>query len=274
MPAGEVIALLGSVPELLDSDAAPGYGSWLRELWVRIDGEFDGAALRALMDAPVPQWPRFTITASPVQEEVTAAGEITVPDADAAVPDSAAGRLAQLIYELLGGPRRVAGDPHVSPLPELSEAANRLLCRALTFDAWPNARSFWRDFVAAVTLENHYTRELCVAAGSGERLERGTVCKLTPIGEGVAPIHLVARPRCRIGRSVRQADLITRFLPETPENVERTSELSRVHAVAEISGTGIACATATVLKRAATVRPSKESRSRTTIRCQSPRAVC
>ena len=48
------------------------------------------------------------------------------------------------------------------------------------------------------------------------------------------PIHLVARAQFRIGRSPDDADWITRFLPETDENLIFTNEIGRVHVLGEI----------------------------------------
>ena len=78
---------------------------------------------------------------------------------------------------------------------------------------------------------------MCTTSRAG--LERGTVCKLTPLAKDTAPIHLIARPSFRIGRSAKQADFIARFSPQNPENAERTSELSRVHVLLELRDGGI-----------------------------------
>lgn len=56
------------------------------------------------------------------------------------------------------------------------------------------------------------------------------------------PVHLVARPQFRIGRSPDDADWIARFLPETPENLIFTNEIGRVHVVGEvIDGRAMLC---------------------------------
>jgi hypothetical protein len=46
----------------------------------------------------------------------------------------------------------------------------------------------------------------------------------------------VARPSFSLGRSLFHADFITRFLPESPGNDDLTNQLSRVHVLAEASG--------------------------------------
>jgi hypothetical protein len=82
-------------------------------------------------------------------------------------------------------------------------------------------------------------RELRMCTTSLSGRERGTVCKLTPLAKDIAPIHLIARPSFRIGRSAQQADFIARFSSQNPENAERTSELSRVHILLELRDGGI-----------------------------------
>lgn len=61
----------------------------------------------------------------------------------------------------------------------------------------------------------------------------GDLLKLTP-HDGGTTIRLVARMQFRIGRSRAEADLLTRFQPETPENTRRTHELGRVQVFGEI----------------------------------------
>jgi hypothetical protein len=60
--------------------------------------------------------------------------------------------------------------------------------------------------------------------------------RLTPRDLSFTPIHLIARPSFRIGRSLYHSDFITRVLPETPENEKLTKEIGRVHALAELRG--------------------------------------
>jgi hypothetical protein len=66
--------------------------------------------------------------------------------------------------------------------------------------------------------------------------QAGTILRLTAPDVTVTPIHLIARAVFRIGRSLYHADLITRVLPETPENAKLSNELGRVHVLAEMNG--------------------------------------
>ena len=61
----------------------------------------------------------------------------------------------------------------------------------------------------------------------------GDVLRLIPRNAS-APIHICARSRFCIGRSLAEADLLTRFHPKTPDNETRTHQLGRVHVCGEI----------------------------------------
>lgn len=65
-------------------------------------------------------------------------------------------------------------------------------------------------------------------------VQRGTIARLTPRDVSFTPIHLIARPVFRIGRSLYHADFITRILPETAENEKLTKEIGRVHTIVEV----------------------------------------
>jgi hypothetical protein len=70
-------------------------------------------------------------------------------------------------------------------------------------------------------------------------VQSGSILRLTAPDVTATPIHLIARPAFRIGRSLYHADLITRVLPETPENAKLSNELGRVHVLAELKGQGL-----------------------------------
>jgi|GEM_PF-2030942 len=70
-------------------------------------------------------------------------------------------------------------------------------------------------------------------------LQPGTILRLTPRDISFTPIHLIARPSFRIGRSLYHSDFITRVLPETAENEKLTKEIGRVHVLAELRGSQI-----------------------------------
>ena len=139
-------------------------------------------------------------------------------------------RFAAMLYELLGGPHR--GDGARPPLAALGETANRTLQRALAGGAFADCAEFWREFLRASDGPRRVVRIPDSLLGTGTQ---GDLLTLAP-RDGGRPIRLVARTQFRIGRSRAEADLLTRFLPETPENARRTHELGRVHVFGEIIG--------------------------------------
>lgn len=236
---GEVIDLLASLPGQLDRDEALCNASLLRDIRVVFEKEMEPRELNILMGLPTANWPEFKLSPQQPPDDTVAVGEITDTHEETMVQRSAPAALASLIYELLGGRQRPGLSNRLPPIAALGEKANDLLHRAVTSGQCRDARAFWRDFVAACATQSATRRELRMSAPSLAELERGTVCKLTPRANGTTRIHLIARPSFRIGRSAKQADFIARFLPDTPENVERTSELSRVHVLLEFGIGGI-----------------------------------
>jgi hypothetical protein len=79
-------------------------------------------------------------------------------------------------------------------------------------------------------------RQLRIADALLSAVQPGTMLKLIPSDITNVPVHVIARPQFKIGRSLYQADFIARVLPETPENEKLTKEIGRVHVTAELKG--------------------------------------
>ena len=170
-------------------------------------------------------------------------GNVTVvrPYQSAAGGDTATRLFSSLLYDLLGGRRR--DDLRATPLSALNEEANSRL-RALGNGDYPDCAAFWRDFTSAldktsVALPGQAKRAPSPQAwetpGASPPTEPAAdVLRLIPGHAEAAPIHLVARSCFHLGRAYHEADFTTRLLPETPENYERTGQISRVHVRGEI----------------------------------------
>jgi hypothetical protein len=70
----------------------------------------------------------------------------------------------------------------------------------------------------------------------------GTLLQLLPksadgtVSRSGSPIHFVARPRFIFGRHRLKADFVTRFLPATPANEQKTESISRVNTTLFVKG--------------------------------------
>ena len=222
----ETWRLLDELPGLLDAAKRDGDlpgGNLLSALVVVFAMNAEGGA-----GASVGEWPvfRLSLLADATQSETAATFDPITDDSARDLP----ARFAALLYELLGGPHR--SDGALPPLAGLDEAANRVLQRGLAGGAFADCAEFWREFLRASKGPPRVVRIPDSLLGSGAQ---GDVLKLTPRDDGM-PIHLVARRQFRIGRSRADADLLTRFQPETPENARRTHELGRVQVFGEIIG--------------------------------------
>jgi hypothetical protein len=178
---------------------------------------------------------------------------------------------AEFIYDLLGAPRRTGFKRRYVPLGALNEAGNAVLRRIIEGHFQPpNCTSVWTELLQEADLRPPTVRPspssmanraappmptIAPARPSAPRamppppppkrslqipepllgsVQAGTILRLTPRDLTYTPIHLIARPVFRIGRSLYHADFIARVLPETEENEKVTKEIGRVHTIAEL----------------------------------------
>lgn len=154
---------------------------------------------------------------------------------------------AGMLYELLGGPHLSGFAPRFTPLSALNESGNAVLRRAIEGRA-ASCQALWDELKSTSGLEAKprkkpaappplpARRQLQIPAALAGGVQPGTMLKLIPSDITNVPVHLIARPQFKIGRSLYQADFIARVLPETPENEKLTKELGRVHVTAELKG--------------------------------------
>ncbi len=256
LPAAFALRLLDSLPAILDFIAArslPLPRQLLAKLLVRFD---DRIAPDEVAELPIAQWPPFGLKVNPLSVRgslLETDGETTmttVADLRSAAPDHgipAPARLAELLYEVLGGPVRTGRERRYTPLPALREEGNGVLRRAMLESPYQDCRSLWADLTLAEPSELRPTIPLAIPPEPADRpwtipaalvvpATAGTLLKLLPENLALPAIHLVARPAFTLGRSLFHADFITRFLPESPGNDDLTNQLSRAHVLAE--GTG------------------------------------
>ena len=220
LPVGETWRLLGELPRLLDDAERLGELP-VAHLLGTVQVVFESGAQGDCAGRPVGEWSAFhlDLIADETQSETAVATD--PPEADGTM------RFAALLYEMLGGPHR--SDGARPPLAAVGEEANRVFQRALAGGADGSCAEFWREFQRASAGPQRIPDS---PPGCGTR---GDLLMLTP-NDGGMRIRLVARTEFRIGRSRAEADLLTRFLPETPENATRTHELGRVQVLGEIIG--------------------------------------
>lgn len=225
LPVEDVWQLLSSLPALLD-DAAERDALPSKNLLTSVNLVFSVPVDSKTACRPVKEWPAFRLRLPDAPKSGDA--QATVITLGGVPGDDAVARFAALIHGLLGGAHRTDGA--FSPVAALSEEANFVLHRALMGHAFAHCSEFWRDFLKAAERDWKIVRipERCFA-----QIPAGEVLRLVPAGDA-PPIHLVARPQFRIGRSHTLADWIARIEPATPENERRTNQLSRVHALGEI----------------------------------------
>jgi len=235
----EVIDLLDSLPEQLDSDETLRDASLLREMRVNFERHLDPPELNNLINSTTAEWPHFTLSPKDVGGETIASGQTAIAREEAMLHRSPPGALASLIYQLLAGRQRPDITANPPQIDALGQDANDLLQRALALDQSKDAKEFWREFVAACRMKPGAQRSPRSSTATPAERQPGTVCKLAPVGAEAAAIHLVTGSSFRIGRSKKRADFVTRFLPANPENAELTSKLSRVHALLELHSEGV-----------------------------------
>ena len=256
LPADFALRLLDSLPVILDFAAAHALSlprQLLGKLLVRFEEKI---APDEVAELPIAQWPPFALKLNPLSVR----GSLTEPDGEStmttiadlrsAAPDHsipAPARLAELLYEVLGGPVRNSREHRYTPLPALREEGNGVLRRALLDSPYQDCRSLWADLTLAEPSDLRPTVSLASPPESADRpwtmpvallthAAPGTLLKLLPENLALPAIHLVARPTFTLGRSQFHADFITRFLPESPGNDDLTNQLSRVHVLAEATG--------------------------------------
>jgi hypothetical protein len=270
IPGAELPLLLGSVAETLDAAVDAGLiptGDLLNRLFVAWPRTVTVEDLQKLRSVPLADWCGFSIKLNPAslgyllpvcpdETMSTMVGPLT--DLGPILAPSVA--FSEMIYQLLGAPRRMDRARRFVPLATLNEAGNIVLQRLLeTSPAPARCSEVWARLVEAAGLEarrpkapapppatppplpkagaqppplpaGHELRIPPLFMGQGRS---GQVLRLMPEDPGFAPVHLIARPVFRIGRSMYQADFVARVLPESPENERLTKEIGRVHTVLE-----------------------------------------
>ena len=250
LPLREVALLLPDLPASIDGTPGRSSTALLHRLAIRVASI--ETPVETLLRQPLDSWPhawRLELEPPTVSSMAVKATDETLRPGER---NTSAGlpALAELLYELLGGRRNAAGTMAGSPLPAVNEAGNSLLTKAMRGAVSGSCADFWGSWLRAcewtpasppAEARPHTPR------GGAARIpddflgvsERGTVLSLTSSNGRVIPIRLVARPQFRFGRSSRLADWVARILPDNPENLERTKQLSRVHATAEYTAEGI-----------------------------------
>ena len=256
LTAGEVFALLAELPVTLDFLAGHGVPR-PKPLLGKLFIQFDRAeALDNAAATPVDDWPPFTLKLNPLSLRNLLAspdGETTntVVRNPQARPETeetnGPQQFAKLLYELLGGRVREVDGRRYSPLSALRESGNAVLRRALIAVPQVDCQTLWEELLdaqpAAVRKPAPRTpsvppiiRILQIPEPLLAAPHPGLGLRLQPNSPATVPIHLVARPRFTIGRSLQQADFPTRLQPEDESNELLTNRLSRVHALLETVG--------------------------------------
>lgn len=238
--ASEVIALLRSLPATLDWTTAHDLRrpeSVLEHCWVVFQSSIQPLEL---LGEPVSSWPDHQLKLAVLRPRdlLQSDGSNTEQRTSISTGSSSAPRwLARLLRELLGGKPSVG---RWTPLSALNETANRLVQNTLAGEGWRSAQEFWEAFASAV---EEKTGRVGIRASS-EPLDFSTVGARGPAPCRVAvlypedcahlPIHLCSGDKFVLGRARSMVDFQSVILPETPENFERTGEISRQHAQLEV----------------------------------------
>ncbi len=255
LTAEDTFHLLATLPAALDHLATHGLPV-PRPLLGKIFVQFDEAASpEALVARPLWDWPPFAVKVDALTLRAlvsdatrdTTRTLIAGPPAAASAAEASGPRIfAELLYELLGGRQRDMEGRRYSPISALNEAGNGVLRRALLVAPHADCQSLWKDLRAAqssgaappVPLGAGHPRPRTpvIPAKLLGQPHPGLALILTPEDPGSPAIHLSAHPQFKIGRSLRSADFVTRFFPESAANLALTDRLSRVHVVAENVG--------------------------------------
>jgi hypothetical protein len=256
LSAGETLQLLEPLASALDFIAERRL-SLPAQLLSKLLIQFDPAVLpESIIGEPMGAWPPFALKLNPLSVRallLEADGQTTlttVTDLRTLVPEArlnAPLRLAELLYEVLGGHVRIGRERRYTPLPALREEGNGVLRRALLEDFYTDAASLWAALRAAEPSE--FTQRTPLASHSPqapvrwkipasllEPCQSAKVLRLVPADPETPAVHLVARSTFTLGRSFAHADFVARFYPETPANEDLTNQISRVHVTAEVSG--------------------------------------
>jgi hypothetical protein len=277
LPAHELRRLLEGIPEAIDAAVAAGIvpGDVLTRLFVAWDRSLTQDELQRLRGVPVPEWRDFTVKLNPLSlhlllpaDDATQSTMAGYRPKSALVLGSPPVALADMIYEMLGAPRRVGRNPRYIPLGTLNEAGNAVLRRVLEGQAVPETcAALWAELCREIELRSPTAsplparsetqiptqtappplpprapapppappvRELRIPEAFLGAVQAGTVLRFTPRDVTYTPLHFIARPVFRIGRSLYHADFIARVLPETADNARLSNELGRVHTIAEL----------------------------------------
>ncbi|MGB8168445.1 MAG: hypothetical protein WCF18_13190 [Chthoniobacteraceae bacterium] len=256
LPADFALRLLDGLPTILDfvaTHALPLPRQLLGKVLVHFEEKVVPDDVAGL---PISQWPPFALKLNPLSVRASlldTEGETTmttIADLRTASPEQripAPARLAELLYEILGGPIRDGRERRYTPLPALREEGNGVLRRALLDSPYQDCRRLWADLALAEPSDLRPSVPLAAPAEPAEAhwtvpavllntATPGILLKLLPENLALPAIHLVARSTFRLGRSLFHADFITRFLPENRGNDDLTNQLSRVHVLAEANG--------------------------------------
>jgi hypothetical protein len=273
LPALELLVLLNGLAEAIDeavTAGAPPNGELLTRSFIAWDRSLAYENLVRLRAEPITGWNGFNVKLNPLtlrhvladgtetQQTIVGGGAMMGP---ILAPPVA---FAEFIYDLLGAPRRTGFKRRYVPLGALNEAGNGVLRRIIEGHAQaPDCASVWKELLQEADLRmpapraspSSMNRSAPPPRPSAPRamppppppkktlqipellvggVQAGTILRLTPRDLTYTPIHLIARPVFRIGRSLYHADFIARVLPETEENEKITKEIGRVHTIAEL----------------------------------------
>ena len=251
----EAVRLLSPLPAMLDAlarEAVPIPRPLLRKLYAELA---DGSAPDAVVTTPLDRWPTLRLKLNPLSLRSAPSGPTTEEAAQTVVFSprqtaeimemSGPREFALLLFELLGGRIREVDNGRYIPIGALREAGNAVLKRELLAEPYPDCDSLWQALLQSQSDSVRVRRETEAEPPvvrtkyriPGESLtsaHAGVTLKLEAVDPAMMSIHLTARPRFTIGRSVAMADFVARVLPENEINDARTNRLSRIHAVFEI----------------------------------------
>lgn len=255
LPGEEAVSLLEGIAGAIDLSTRQGLalgGDFLVRLFAGFGRDVSLAQLVRWRGEPVAKWPDFHVKLNPLSianflptgaDDAMNTMVNVRPRASAMLTPVAA--FAGMLYELLGGPHLTGLKPRFTPLSALNEAGNAVLRRTIEGRAG-SCETLWNELKSASGLEPARKkalppplparRQLRIPAELVGAVQPGTMLKLIPSDITNVPVHLLARPQFKIGRSLYQADFIARVLPETAENEKLTKELGRVHVTAELKG--------------------------------------
>ncbi len=272
LPALELVVLLDGLAGAIDEAVAAGVGptgELLSRTYVAWDRSLSFENLVRLRAEAVTTWGNFNLKLNPLslrnvladgtetQQTIVGGGALLGPILSPPVA------FAEFIYDLLGAPRRSGFKRRYVPLGALNEAGNGVLRRIIEGHMQPKScTEVWTDLLREADLHAPAPRQpiappkmpvpapprsaprgmppppppkrsLTIPDALLGAVQPGTILRLTPRDVTFPPVHVIARPAFRVGRSLYHADFIARVLPETPENEKITKEIGRVHTIFE-----------------------------------------